>query len=174
MSIGGLQFIDSFQHLPCSLDTLAQNLLRDCFKESLAAADYPSVTSDLFVFCQEELPWIEFVRKYISMRDAREKFSSLSEEFPEDEKFCLLLKKGVFPYSWFDDPEKLTEPSLPSIDDFTDVLTQSHCGVQNYQYAKKVWDVFHCFLPSIYGVVSKNGCAFVSRCYEELSESFHG
>ena len=142
MTIGGLQFLDSFQHLPCSLDTLAQNLLRDCFNEERARADYPMEKGDLFFTCQKQLPWNEFIDKYISLVTARLKFPTLSEEFPEDNKFSMLLKKGVFPYSWFNEPDKLTERTLPSIEEFKNDLTQTPCSLQCYEYAQMIWNIF--------------------------------
>ncbi|KAG2443971.1 hypothetical protein HYH02_009175 [Chlamydomonas schloesseri] len=37
-----------------------------------------------------------------------------------DAQIDLLLQKGIFPYSWFDDASKLDYPGLPSQDAFKD------------------------------------------------------
>ena len=59
-----------------------------------------------------------------------------------NEKFDLVLRKGVFPYEWFDDIEKLDETKLPRIEEFYSSLTGESISEEDYEHAKKVWRVF--------------------------------
>jgi hypothetical protein len=99
------QFIDSYAHLPASLNQLVKNLTTT--KRKL---------------------------KYV--------FRNLSKEFPKDEEFKLLLRKGVYPYDYMDNFEKLQETSLPPQEDFYNRLTDSNISDEDYQHAQKVWNVF--------------------------------
>nr|QTE04001.1 MAG: structural protein [Motacilla densovirus] len=45
--------------------------------------------------------------------------------------------KGVFPYDWFDDPEKLEYRNLPPKEFWFNKLTQSEL---DFQYAQKIWE----------------------------------
>jgi len=61
-----------------------------------------------------------------------------------DEQIDLLLKKGVFPYDWFDDQEKLKYDSLPEKKYFYSKLNKSDISDRDYEHAKKVWKEFNC------------------------------
>ena len=106
LSLGGITFIDSLQHLPCSLDQLTKNL----------------------------------VNKGVSP----ETFPHLHMEFGHlpPEKFALLLRKGVFPYSWVDSPDKLLQSSLPSREAFFNDLSSEECSQQDYAHAQSIWREF--------------------------------
>lgn len=71
----------------------------------------------------------------------REDFKTIFEKFGE-EKSELLLRKGVFLYEWFDDIEKLNETQLPPIEAFFSTLKGEGISEEDYEHAKKVWDVF--------------------------------
>ena len=43
-----------------------------------------------------------------------EDFILTRKEFPENEKFNLLRKKGIYPYEYIDDYSKFNETQLPS------------------------------------------------------------
>lgn len=64
--------------------------------------------------------------------------------FPENEKFNLLRKKGVFPYSYLDCFEKLNDVSLPSQDKFYNTMSDENITLENYQRACTVWNTFGC------------------------------
>ena len=70
----------------------------------------------------------------------------LSQEFPQykDEDLKLLKRKGVFPYSWLDDPSKLNNKSLPPIEDFYVNLSKKSCCKEDYEHAQEVWKHFNC------------------------------
>ena len=100
-SMGNLVFLDSFQFMPSSLDTLVSNLA----KEGLS------------------------------------KFAYISKHFSEDQ-LPLLLRKGVYPYDHVDGPNVFGETRLPPIESFYNSLTQQHISLDDYSYAKTIWEKF--------------------------------
>lgn len=56
----------------------------------------------------------------------------------EPQKFNLLLRKGVFPYDWFDSLEKLNFNKLPEKEAFYSALNGSDISDNDYMHAKKV------------------------------------
>ena len=56
----------------------------------------------------------------------------------------LLKKKGVFPYEFMTDFNKLSETSLPSKSAFYSKLHNSDISDEDYEHAKKVWREFEC------------------------------
>lgn len=49
-----------------------------------------------------------------------------------EERLTLLLRKGVFPYEWFDDVKKLNETQLPPIEAFYSSLTEQGVSKEDY------------------------------------------
>jgi len=69
-----------------------------------------------------------------------EQLKHTREEFGED---CeLLLRKGVFPYDWFDSFEKLNETKLPPKEAFYSKLYNSEISDLDCEYAQKVRNHF--------------------------------
>jgi hypothetical protein len=56
----------------------------------------------------------------------------------------LLRQKGVFPYDWYDNKDKLNYLSLPSKEDFYNNLNESKINDDDYLRALKVFDVAKC------------------------------
>ena len=79
------------------------------------------------------------------VKNLREKgednFKTLAKYTPADKRH-LLLRKGVFPYAWFDSLEKLKATELPPIEAFTNDLTGEECTPENYQHAQTIWKEF--------------------------------
>ena len=65
------------------------------------------------------------------------KFKMLGEAF-EGEKFDLVLRKGVFPYEWFDNIRKLDETQFPSIEAFYSSLTREGVSMEDYEHGQNV------------------------------------
>ena len=67
----------------------------------------------------------------------RQKYGSV-----EPEKLELLLRKGVYPYSYFTSFETFEETELPPISAFYNDLTDEPCSEEDYAHVQKVWEVF--------------------------------
>jgi len=60
-----------------------------------------------------------------------------------------LLKKGVFPYDWFDSFEKVNETKLPPKEKFYSKLNDSEISDSDYEHAQKVWNHLNENFPRI-------------------------
>ena len=80
---------------------------------------------DSFGFLQASLD--ELVKDSIC-----EDFVTTFKEIGESE---LLLRKGVFPYGWYDDVEKLNETKLPPIEAFYSSLRGEGISEKDYEHA---------------------------------------
>ena len=91
----------------------------------------------------------------LSSRVASDDTDSLWKEFPytkrmleqhyaHHNKFQLALKKGVFPYEYFDSLDRLNDKRLPDPIQFYSSLNGSHVTNKGYRHAKRVWRGFRC------------------------------
>ena len=55
----------------------------------------------------------------------------------------LLLRKGVFPYDFFDSEDKFKLDHLPEKEEFFSTLSQSHISEEDYDHAKNIWETFN-------------------------------
>ena len=55
----------------------------------------------------------------------------------------LLLRKGVFPYEYWDGPDKMDENQLPEKQAFFSHLTGENISDDDYEHAQKVWNSFN-------------------------------
>ena len=100
-SLDYVRFVDSFQFLDTSLESLVYNL-----------------------------------------NNAKHEFKILESFYTEGAH--LLRRKGIFPYAHFDSLDVLWEKSLPPIEAFRNVLTQSSPSAEDYEHAQRVYQFFHC------------------------------
>ena len=70
-------------------------------------------------------------------------FNILNHFFKDEEERSLLKRKGVFPYDWFDNIEKLKEKNLPPKEKFYSKLNDSNISDEDYEHAKNVWEKFN-------------------------------
>lgn len=77
------------------------------------------------------------------MQEDSQHFQALRKEFPIEEQFSLLLRKGVYPYRFMDKEEKFEMNCLPSKTDFYNDLTKSHISDDDYEHAQRVWCTFN-------------------------------
>ena len=101
-SVGHLRFLDSYQFLPASLDTLISNLVK----------------SD------------------------KTKFKAVFKFF-DNKNIDLLLRKGIFPYSYCSSFNKFNEGSLPDKSAFYNDITKEDLSDDLYAHAQKVWVNFN-------------------------------
>ena len=64
--------------------------------------------------------------------------------FPDEEKFRLMRKKGVYPYDYVNSPERMKETQLPPIDKFYSNLKEYDITQFRFDHAQKVWTTFEC------------------------------
>ena len=93
-----IRFIDSFNFMSTSLDSLVNNLPDDAFNNL--------------------------------------------ERCYKGEKLSLVMRKGVYPYEYMDSLERLDETKLPPKEAFYSKLTGEGISNEDYEHAKKVWEVF--------------------------------
>lgn len=105
-----IKFIDSYAILSGSLDSLTENLKKNCNNT-------------------EEL---------------RNTFTNTSDAFVNDEDFILMTSKGVYPYDYIDNFEKLNEPHLPKRKMFYSRLNNQHIKLKEYARAQHIFKHFNC------------------------------
>lgn len=71
-------------------------------------------------------------------------FMNVRRRFPNELQTSLLYQKGVFPYNYIKNLEILDEEALPSMDDFFNDLSNTPITKGQYEFAQKVWNMFHC------------------------------
>ena len=68
-------------------------------------------------------------------------FKNIKRYYTGD-KFNLLRRKGVYPYDYMDSIERFEENKLPPKEAFYSKLNNKNISDEDYEHAKKVWDVF--------------------------------
>ena len=61
----------------------------------------------------------------------------------DNNKFLLLLRKGVYPYEYMDGWDKFDETILPPKKEFYNKLNLEDITDEDYKHAQKVWDTFN-------------------------------
>ncbi|XP_070165613.1 uncharacterized protein [Polyergus mexicanus] len=92
---------------------------------------------DSFKFLSASLEKLASYLDKSELRIARSEFSDLS-----DADFELLARKGVFPYEYVDDVDKLLETHLPPREAFHSSLTGDAISESDYARAIRVWERF--------------------------------
>ena len=105
-----IRFIDSYAILSGSLNSLVENIKKDC-KNTI---------------------------------DLRRMFKNTSKEFSNNEDFELMTQKGVYPYDYIDNFNRLYEKKLPSKKHFYSKLNETDIEDNQYETAKKVYNHFKC------------------------------
>jgi len=86
-----------------------------------------------------------------------ESLDKLAENLPDAKKLItkdhfknvkgdlkLLLRKGVYCYSWMDDAAKFDQTHLPTKAEFYNDLNEKECSDEDYDRAKQLWNEFDC------------------------------
>ena len=82
-------------------------------------------------------------KSYKQITPCTERFPSTCQFCNGDNnKFALLLRKGVYSYDYADDWERFKETQLPLMKDFHNSLNQTDIPKEDYQHAHKVWNTF--------------------------------
>ena len=141
-----LKFIDSARHMNDSLERLVDNLSEinkcKCHNESLKSIKVTYGKSN-------NRKIIRTTCKFCKSRQDQQ-HHRLTSKLPNTftlcrnniEKFLLLLRKGVYAYEYMNSTDKFIETELPTIDKFYSKLKGGNIGTDDYNHAKKVWDLF--------------------------------
>ena len=96
----------------------------------------------------------------------------LIESFPcpyqfcdgDNNKFALLLRKGVYPYEYTDDWEKFKETQLPLLKDFYGELNKTDITEEDYKHVQKLWNTFNIKNVSEYHDICSIRLIITCRC----------
>jgi len=87
---------------------------------------------------------LDSLSKNLNIKDKKNVLNFCKLNKYNDEQIELLMKKGVFPYDWFDSIENINAVSLPSKDEFYSKLNKKNISNDDYKLALKVWEKFKC------------------------------
>ena len=156
-----IKYIDSASFLQSSLAKLAENLpieklhetrkfAENIFKEKQGVWCYPeeiyrNQSEGLTLNC------IKKMKKPIFLKQDHD-FDYRNYQQPQhvdtppqaEQALNLLRQKGVYPYDWMDNAEKMSEPNLPPIEAFYNKKDESMISEQDYRHAQTVWNFFGC------------------------------
>ncbi|CAH1646013.1 unnamed protein product [Spodoptera littoralis] len=79
-----------------------------------------------------------------------DQFTELKRNYPNNEDFSRLRRKGIYPYEFMCNSDCLKHPSLPDQHQFYSSLTDSNISNDDYNYAKDIWQHFKCSSMSDY------------------------
>ena len=151
-----LQFIGSARFMASSLSNLANNLSEGLhrIKCKVGHDDKKCETGGIkyehcgcfFEYTNFEDDLIEYKCLSCNKIYQRKFNEKLKERFfntykfsnHDNNKFVLLLRKGVYPYEYMDYREKFNETSLPEKEDFYSHLNMEHITGADYAHAKRV------------------------------------
>ena len=111
-----LRFIDTFAFMASSIETLGENIKKECFNKD----------------------------KTIDFEKLKKCFPNLSAHYTENEQLDMMTQKGIYPYEFMNNYNKMFVDKLPPIDRFYSSLHKERCKPEDYERAKKVWQMFDC------------------------------
>ena len=74
--------------------------------------------------------------------DGDKYFHHMKRHFPNEVERNLLIRKGVYPYEWMDNMNKMNYTNLPLQENFYSTLTMQHITDEDYKHAQNVWNTF--------------------------------
>ena len=87
-----------------------------------------------------------------NLRDKGEKFFVQTQKLAKHSrtKFDVLTSKGIYPYEYMTDMERLKEAELPGKDEFYSSLKETDISDEDHKKACEVWKIFGCKTMSDY------------------------
>jgi len=76
------------------------------------------------------------------VKEGHDKFVYMRRLYPNEEKFKLPLRKGVYSYEYMDSLARLAETFLPPQKEFFSHLSDEGISDDDYAHACKVWVIF--------------------------------
>lgn len=103
--------------------------------------------------------------------DVQSTFKLMHNEFPDKEKFSLLLQKGEYPYSHMDSFSKFDEESLPNMPAFKNDLSGEDITEEQYKHAQEVWKTFSCKnMGDYHDIYLKTDCLLLADVFENFRD----
>ena len=140
-----LRFIGSCRFMASSLDKLAGNL---CETNSVKCNSCRNDSMDMKTTISSEYKALFECKKCKSKKVKRfsgiqlkKSFDSTNKYWCDDEKFRLLLRKGVYPYEYIDSWEKFNEGKLLPKKAFYSRLNMKSIRDEDYKHAQQVWGI---------------------------------
>ena len=88
------------------------------------------------------------------------------------EHLDLMLQKGIYPYEYMTDVDKLSVTKLPSKECFSSSLSSTMLSDEDYEHAKKVFNTFGCKnLGDYTELYCKSDVLLLADVFETLSTS---
>ena len=101
--------------------------------------------------------------------DGDQYFHHIKRHFPDPTERALLLRKGVYPYEWMDNEEKMDIPSLPSQEEFYSSLTLQGITEEDYRHAQNVWATFKMKkMKDYHDLYLKSDVLLLADCFENF------
>lgn len=98
------------------------------------------------------------------------KFTTISQHFSPS-LINLVKRKGVFPYEFVDDWDKLNEKCLPNKEAFYSQLTGTNITDDEYDHAQRVWKQFQCLTLGDYSdLYLKIDVLLLCDCFEAFRD----
>ena len=176
-----LRFIDSFIFMIFSLDSLTDNL--------------SGINKKTCVKCKERIKSVQYFKSvkfnnlsknklrykclkynsisYKSIDPLIKKFSNTYRLCNNDnERFVLLLRKGVYPYEYMNDWNKFDETELPLKKELDSDLNMSSISDKDYNHAKSVFNIFNMTnLGDYHDLYVQSDTVLLSDIFEELRKT---
>ena len=173
-----LRFIDSFRFMSSSLDSLTDNL--------------SEINNKTCVKCKERVKSVQYC-KFIDLSKSRLRYKCLKcddisyksidpliKKFSntyrlrnnDNERFVLLLRKGVYPYEYMNDWNKFDETELPLKKEFDSDLNMSSISDKDYNHAKSVFNILNTTnLGDYHDLYVQSDTLLLSDIFEEFRKT---
>ena len=138
-----LKFIDSNRFMTTTQSDLTDNLSEIC------KCNCKDLNNQRIRIKREDN--IIITRCKTCNKKSKKLLNTLKDEFSNvyrfcnnnDDKFILLLRKGVYPYEYIDSCQRFNEDALPLKKEFYSKLTLQDITSEDYKHAKNVWKAFN-------------------------------
>ena len=173
-----LKFIDSFLFMNSSLDSLVNNLSEINNKTCISCEETNKITK----YCEfVKLNESRLMQRCLSCKDISykpkepliDRFSNTYRLFNNNnEKFVLLLRKGVYPYEYIDDQNRFNETEPPSKYKFDSKLHMKNISDKDYEYGLNIWNTFNIrILGEYHDLYVQFDTLLLSDVYEEFRKT---
>ena len=148
-----IKFIDIYRFMASSLSKLVDNLSEgiqiDKCSDCGSSLDYVKIKNEKLILecynCKQRYKKRfnkELIKRFASTYSFCNNDTAGPSSSERINKFILLLRKGVYPYEYVDNWERLNETSLPSKESFYSNLNMEGIGDIDYRHGNNVFNKF--------------------------------